>query len=44
VQGAQAPHQRIFYGSLLFLPAFKQGEMEAKKIKRQNFFIEVLSF
>jgi hypothetical protein len=30
----------LFYN----LPVFKQGEMGAKKIKRQNFLIEVSAF
>jgi len=44
VQGAQAPCQRIFMALYYDLPAFKQGKMGAKKIKRQNFLIEASAF
>jgi hypothetical protein len=43
-QGAQAPCYRIFCGFFYNLPIFKQDEMGAKKIKRQDFLIEVSAF
>jgi len=37
--GVLRPLPENFYGSLLFMPALKQCEMGAKKIKRQVFLI-----
>jgi hypothetical protein len=44
MQGSYAPCQRILYGFLLFLITLNQCEMGAKKIKRQDFLIEVSAF
>jgi len=44
MQGSYAPCQRIFMALYNDPPVFKQGEMGAKKIKRQDFLIEVSAF
>jgi len=40
----QAPYYRIFMALYNDPPVFKQGEMGAKIIKRQNFLIEASAF
>ena len=40
MQGSYAPCQRIFMALYNDPPVFKQGEMGAKKVKRQNFFTQ----
>jgi len=44
MQGSYTPCQRIFMALYNDPLVFKQGEMGAKKIKRQNFLIEVSAF
>jgi len=44
MQGSYAPCQRIFMALYNDPPVFKQGEMGAKKIKRQDFLIEASAF
>jgi len=44
VQGVQAPCQGFFIALYYDLPVFKQGEMGAKKIERQDFLIEASAF
>jgi len=44
VKGAKPPTKELFMALYYNLPVFKQDEMGAKKIKGQDFFIEVSAF
>jgi hypothetical protein len=44
VQGCAPPATEFFMALYYNLPVFKQGEMGAKKIKRQDSLIEVSAF